>query len=639
MAILPETISKAQLIKKSRSLDPRHALDAVYTLQELGLEKFPVTSLGKVKKALLREKLQLLRQPPEPQPEPDHTNQPVIQPSQKYMSRLLDVWEKLCGARPAPSDNVLFLADSITLLRYCDHVLRACGQRLYLQDFADNESVEKQARLLLSREIQQASLALSQGPPPSPSRGFALGGAPTTLPNHQAHTPLDVDDKCIWKAAQDKVVDIGLPPAAVEDVMVIRDSLRRTAIGPRPQSYHNRMVFRVCDTPHDKVRRGLEKALASCPMLRTVVFEAADRVPHHAVLSPSPALFSQLIHPVRVATEPEAHQLAKDDSPAGHSSPFMFQCSLVDITSSPSSPSSFLIFTFNHSVIDALSLTQWHHALDAFIQDADLSLPTLTPYRLFADLFSQYEDSEPAQRSVAFHVKRLRGISRFGRRALWPPQRAPGTMMISNDAGSPHAAERAEVRRRVWGHGDGDGDGQWESRAAEFQYPRSGRVVALPGLAPLRDRHSIQPSLLAKSAVALFNVLQTGSSHALFNSWESGRSWPFVPPWMAALLPPAMSIDGPTVQWQLNMTEVIPDETTLAFLARMALEQDQMKAYEHVPWNRVVQGLRDEGPMAETASFRQSFVWDVSMAMTLAKGDTSDFAVLEPVTRYDWPDW
>ncbi|KAH6894497.1 hypothetical protein B0T10DRAFT_436085 [Thelonectria olida] len=634
VAILPEGTIKAQLIEKSRSIDPRHALDAVYTLEELGLEKFPVTSLGKVKKALLRQKLERLRQPKEPEPKPEDDAERA-QPSQKYISRLLDVWEKLCGTRPVQTDNVMFLADSITLLRYCDSVLRTCGQRLYLQDFAENETVEKQARLLLSREIQQASLTLSQSHP-SPSTGFAI--STPILPVQQVQAPLavrhdqksslslDMGEKCTLKAAQDKVTSVGLSAAAIEDVMVIRDSLRRTAIGPRPQSYHSRMVFQVRGIPYEKIRRGLEKALKSRPMLRTIVFETANRVPHHAVLSSSLALFEKLIHDVEVATEAEATQRAKDDSSEGHSSPFMFQCNLVKITTSDQY---FLAFTFNHSVIDALSITQWHHELDRWIQDSNIELPALTPYRLFSDLFSQYEDSEPAQKSVTFHVKRLRGISRFGR-ALWPPQKAPG-MMISNDEASDHASERREIRNQVW-------EGQWEKRAAEFQYPRSGRIVALPGLAALREKHGIMPSLLAKGAIALFNVLQTGSSHALFNSWESGRSWPFVPPWMERLLPPAMSIDGPTVQWLLNMSEVVPDETLVEFLRRMALEQDQMKQYEHVPWNRVVQGLRDEGDMAETASFRQSFVWDMSMAMTLAKGERADFKALEPVTRYDWPD-
>ncbi|KAK7397866.1 hypothetical protein QQX98_012770 [Neonectria punicea] len=619
VAILPEGTTKAQLIKKARSLDPRHALDAVYTLAELGLDKWPVTSLGKVKKEALRQKLAVLRRPEPAMPD--------TQPTQKYTDKLLCIWEKLSGVRPAMTDSVVFLADSITLLRYCDSVLRACGQRLYLQDFAENDTVEKQAHLLLAREMQQARLAISQ------TNGFVYSTSAT--PIQQLQTSLvvrrdqnghTVDEKDIWRAAQAKIASTGLPVVDMEDIMTVRDSLHRTAIGLRPQSYHNRMIFQVHNVPYEQIRRGLERALTSRPMLRTIVFEASNRAPFHAVLSSSPALFEKLIHHVQVDTEKQATQRSQDDSAEGHSSPFMFQCDLIRIGAGERY---FLSFTFNHSVIDALCITQWHHELDRWLQDTNLEMPALTPYRLFSDLFSQYEDSEPAQKSVTFHVKRLRGISRFAR-ALWPPQRAPG-MMISNDEGSSCAAERRAVRDRVW-------EGEWGRRAAEFRFPRSGRVVCLTGLAGLREKHAVPPSVFAKSAVVLFNVLQTGASHALFNSWESGRSWPFIPKWMEKLLPPAMSIDGPTVQWLLNMSEVVADETVAAFLQRMTFEQDLLKQHEHVPWNRVVQGLRDEGDMAETASFRQSFVWDVSMAMSLARGDHTDFKTLEPVTRYDWAD-
>ncbi|KPM37911.1 hypothetical protein AK830_g8655, partial [Neonectria ditissima] len=435
VAILPEGTTKAQLIEKSRASDPRHALDAVYTLGDLGLDKFPVTSLGKVKKETLRQKLANLRQPEPPTPE--------TQPAQKYTEKLLRIWEKLSGVRPAASDSVTFLADSITLLRYCDGVLRACGQRLYLQDFAEHDTVEKQAQLLLAREMQQARLAIAQP-----------GHEASAAPVQQLHTSLvarrdrdghSVDEADVWSAAQARVASVGLAVVDVEDVMAVRDSLHRTAIGLRPQSYHNRMVFRVRGLPYAQIRRGLERALASRPMLRAVVFEASNRAPFHAVLTPSPALFDKLIHHVQVDTEEEATQLSQDDSAEGHSSPFMFQSDLMEIAATDQH---LLSFTFNHSVIDALSITQWHHELDRWLQDANVEIPALTPYRLFSDLFTQYQDSEPARRSVAFHVTRLRGISRF-RRALWPPQRAPD-MLISNDAGCPRAEERRAARDAVW---------------------------------------------------------------------------------------------------------------------------------------------------------------------------------------------
>ncbi|KAM5346387.1 hypothetical protein ACJ41O_009392 [Fusarium nematophilum] len=618
---LPEGMTKAQVSEKARSVDPRYALDAVYTLQELGLEKFPVTSLGKVKKQQLKNKVLELR-------EASHSSSPVEQPDRPFVAKLLDIWEKLTGTRPAITESVKYLADSITLLRYCDNVLRICGQRLYLQDLVENDTVEKQAHLLLAREIQQARLGLASEIPKidilPPTK--AIKQMPLVKSYQPSHASSAGGSNDVFTAAREAVIRAGLSASDIGDVMAIRDSLHRTAIGLRPQSYHNRMVFRARNVALQQIRGGLEKALSSRPMLRTIVFPTADGSPFHVVLSSSPVLFEQLIHEVEVDTEEEASVHFKNDSAEKHSSPFMFQAEIVKVAAGDQL---YLSFTFSHSVMDALSLTQWHHELDHWIQDVNVDIPALTPYRLFSDLFSQYEESEPAQKSVSFHVKRLRGISRFTR-ALWPPQKAPG-MMICNDQGSPYAEERRQVRDSVWG-------GEWEARASEFQYPRTGRIVALSGLAGLKDKHDIHPSLFTKSAIILFNVLQTGSSHALLNVWESGRSWPFVPSWMEKLLPPAMSIDGPTVQWILNMAEVVRNETVTEFLKRMNAEQEQIKEHEHVPWNKVVQALRDEGDAAVEASFRQAFVWDVSMAMSLARDGQSTFTTLDPVARYDWPD-
>ncbi|KAI8721826.1 AMP-binding domain-containing protein [Fusarium sp. LHS14.1] len=618
IVILPEGATKAQVGEKSRSTDPRYALDEVYTLQELDLKVFPTTALGKVKKQELKKRVLELRQKSQSQePQPS-----TKAPSQSFVDKLLDIWDKLTGTRPTITESVKYLADSITLLRYCDNVLRACGQRLYLQDFAENDTVEKQAHLLLSREMQQLRLGITSNPPTEPK----LLNQPHLPPSPRQDQNLPKDTK-IFTAARKAVIRAGLSASDIEDILPIRASLHRTAIGPRPQSYHSRMVFRVVGNvaQQEQIRRAVERALASRPMLRTIVFPGSDGAPFHAVLSPGDALFGQIVREVDVETEDEGWKRFKDDTAQGHSSPFMFQGELIKVDSGQI----YLCFNFNHSVIDALSLTQWHHELDRWIQDIKVNMPALTPYRLFSDLFSQYEESEPAQKSVSFHVKRLRGISRFNR-ALWPPQRAPG-MMICNDEGGPYVKERSRIRDRVW-------SGEWDTRAHEFQYPRSGRVVALPGLASMKERYGIHPSLFAKSAIILFNVLQTGSSHAFVNVWESGRSWPFVPSWMEKLLPPAMSIDGPTVQWILNMAEVVRNETLLEFLQRMDLEQEQIREHEHAPWNKVVQALRDEGDAAVEASFRQAFVWDVSMAMSLARGDQSDFTNLEPIARYDWPD-
>jgi hypothetical protein len=280
--------------------------------------------------------------------------------------------------------------------------------------------------------------------------------------------------------------------------------------------------------------------------------------------------------------------------------------------------------------MDALTLLSWHRDIDRLIHNCNTVIPSQTPYRLFADLFAGYQESLLAQKAVSFHVQRLRGISRY-KNAIWPKQRAPG-MMIASDQDSFYFSERQKSRDHIW-------KGEWQAKAEEFRFPRRSRIVRLPGLSQLRNSYNLEPMLFTKCALVLFNVIQTKSSVALFNSWESARSWPFVPDWIANALQPPMSIDGPTVEWILNMFEVNGEEMLADFILRMGLEQEDIHRHEHAPWEKIVQELREEGEVATNASFRQSFVWDVSMGVAASRGFRSDFETLEPVAKYDWPDW
>lgn len=635
---MPDGVTKTQILEESHSLGARYVLDAVYTLEELGLQSFPVTSLGKVKKEKLRRAVAALRK----------ANEPVIgrpvaytwelpQNSTKPLTEILvDLWEQLSGTRPSKDESIIYLSDSITLLRYCDSVLRYCGKRIYLQDFADHDTIEKQAQLLIMRDQRQANFSVTSATAVTKKiktevlhrRRFGAfrkrSDHHTSRPQQSYASPPDCQ---IWPSAEKMLAHFGIDESGIEDIVTVRETLLRMLDGQRPQSYHTRMVFWVDGIGGEEIRRGLEEALISRPMLRSIAYNDPKRKMCQAILSPSQTLFDQLIHEMEVDTEYDAVILTKDDSRATHSGPFMFRADLVRIRETGDH---YLSMTYNHAVIDALSMTPWHHDLDRLIQDEGAQVPALTPYKLFADLISQYEESAPAKKCVAYHVKKLRGISRF-QQALWPPQMAPG-WMVSNDENSIDFFARNEARKQVW-------NGEWETRAPEFQYPRCGRVLCLPQLNKLKQTHGIEPSLFAKSALVIFNILQTGSSYALFNTFESGRSWPFVPDWMEMLLPPAMSIDGPTLQWVLNMTEVIHDETILEFLQRLNVEREELRENQHAPWDQIIRDLGDEGDTALDASYRQAFVWDMSMGFNLSRGLRDGFTSMHPIARYDWGDW
>ncbi|XP_044719016.1 AMP-binding enzyme domain-containing protein [Hirsutella rhossiliensis] len=626
---LPQGYSKAHVAEKARALGPRYALDAVYTLEELGLGQMPATSLGKPKKGILIEAVVRLRAASRLEASAE------VSELQALSHALATTWEKLTGHRPSPEHQVSRFADSITLLRYCDSVLRLNGKRLYLQDLATHDTPEKQARLLLDRDAQQDALSGAQGGVCSAwtlhggissTRGLDLI-ASSDGQRHAAFVTRAASRHELWETAKRRLQSLGLDRCEVEDVVPIRSSFQRMISGQRPQSFHIRVVFRVAQAKAPQMRKAIEKGLTLRPILRTVSCRPSGQAPFHAVVKAHHQLFGRQIREVQVRTEQEAEERYSDDSASCRVPELMFSADIIAVMETGQC---YLSAMYNHSVVDAVFLLEWHRDLGQLISGSGTAWPVdaRSPYRFWADLWHQYQDSLPAQASVSFHVERLRGISRF-KHHLWPPQRAPGWMMARDEDAS-DAQARRRVRDQVW-------HGTWnDKRASEFRYPRRSRVVCLPKLAQLRRSLGVEPALLARCAVAIFNIVQTASPYAVFNSWESGRSWPFVPGWMQGLLPPAPSIDGPTAERILNVVEVKEDETVRDFLQRMVRENDEAAAHAHVPWDKVVSELKEEGPVAVDASFRQSFVWDVSMGKSLSHHDDK---ALYPVARHDWADF
>lgn len=636
---LPDGVSKLQVSRNARALGPKYVLDGIYTLDELGLRgSMPTTSLGKPRRGLLRDVVVSYRSEQNPSS--------VRQGNRtRDLSReLARAWEEVSGDEPLPRHSFAYLADSISLLRYCDSVVRRTGCRLYLQDFAEHDTIEKQARLLCHRGSSLTSSRLDEKainhPVGDESVSPFFGGnaaEPGTSPickmarqcSDVEAQPADVDKRSLWIAARDHIKAVGLDRCRVEDVIRVRASLQRMITGQRPQSFHLRLVFRLRRASPEQVRAGLEKGLEVRPILRTIVCRPRGMAPFHAVVSPHRHLFSRQFRQLVIETEEEARQMWQDNGAETHSSDLMFRADLLSVRQTGHC---YLVATYNHSVIDAIFLLQWHRDLCQLIDPAARPRisPTKSLYSHFADLFHQLQESPPAQGAVSFHAQRLRGIGRL-RKAFWPRQRAPG-WMVSHDGDSLHAETRRLVREQVW-------RGTWSERALEFRFPRQSRVVRLGGLPELVRSHGLHPRVFSICALILFNVMQTTSPYAVFNSWESGRSWPFLPGWIQDRLPPAMSIDGPTVERVLQMTHIIPGETIAEFFARINREQEQVALHQHAPWDMVVSELKEEGGAALDASFRQSFVWDVSMGISQSRSWRDGDDSLESVARYDWADW
>ncbi|KAK4442277.1 hypothetical protein QBC34DRAFT_444296 [Podospora aff. communis PSN243] len=682
---LPEGVGKKVVMHKCRELGPMYALGGVYTLEDLGMDTFPMTSLGKIKKEVLRQEVAKLRAPP-PDPAPEPTPEPTPEPAPEVVTnghghanstnghnngfteneangqrvapvsplveQIMAIWENLIGEKPAPDDNIATYADSITLLRFCDRVQTLLGQRIYLQDFIDHDTIAKQALLIEQRSEESGHtnsistskpLNLTQNSTPS----FKLNGInghtngisqlPATTPTPITSLTYTRPPTTLSPTAQEAAVGAsaiaaataaGFSPSSIEDILRIKDSFHPFASGRRPQSYHNRTVFRVNGTPIPQIRAGLERALATRAVMRTILGVLPDGVPFHVVISPHGGYFDKVISTVEVADEQGLDAIVKDGSDEGHTSPFMARFQIVNVRTTADV---YLVATYSHSTYDALSLVAWHLDLNRCVRDPAAVIPALTPYRLWADMYHQFRESLVAQQSVEWNVRRLRGISRFAERALWPPAKTEGWMVAAKDK---EGSARQISREKVW-----EEDGGWEVNREAYTFPRHSRIVTLRGMQKLLREIGMSPSILMKAAIAIFNTLQTKSQYAIFNTWHAGRKWPFVPPWLASTLPPAMSIDGPTTEWIVELIEVIrPGETVSSFLKRVSDEDDDLEQHVQAPWYKILELLGEEAATVMEAATRQAFVWDINLGMTQGFSTVESEKALEVVARHDWPD-
>jgi len=243
-----------------------------------------------------------------------------------------------------------------------------------------------------------------------------------------------------------------------------------------------------------------------------------------------------------------------------------------------------------------------------------------TQYKLFADLLYAYESSVPANTDVDFYVRRLRGISRF-QKSLWPELRAPGRTTDRKPAAQIHSADSL----------------QFSMLETPDKYQRVIQLLHCPGMEVMKTKYGIPPVIVVKTAVAIFNSIKTGQDYAIFTHVNSGRDWPFILPWMKKSFPPAMSIDGPTIEWCLNMIQINGRETAGELLRRIKNDQEEEERHIHAPWQKILEKLGEEGRDATDAIRRQVFNWDVNLSYLLGKD--IDSVSLKPISNLAWPEW
>ncbi|KAL8784045.1 MAG: hypothetical protein Q9195_009195 [Heterodermia aff. obscurata] len=245
-----------------------------------------------------------------------------------------------------------------------------------------------------------------------------------------------------------------------------------------------------------------------------------------------------------------------------------------------------VLFMADHGTYDGRTLTSWATDLGRIIREE----PAIdrAPYKMFANAYYTYQDSELAKEAQDFHRKTFQQGDNLSD-ALWPP---------GNDLVPLNPPEKATHKQPP---------SKGPRNFAKITNPII-HTKRHPTLKEAYTHRGLHASLIVKTAIILFNSLQTGAQHAIFNTVSSGRLWPFIPADLAAHLPNPHTIAGPTITTLCNVTRIADDETITQLLARVNTEQALQNRYQHLP-QRMLAQLNDESAGLRHQARRQTFDW------------------------------
>ena len=597
-------VSKTELQEHViRNLGPTFALERVIDLRDFGIDDFPRTATGKVRKVDIRRLVQELLER-ESNTSIDSTN------PESTEATLTRIWARFLGMpgdRILPTMSLEGIVDSVTVMRFRHQVRSELGKVISLEELNENTTIKAQARILDGKKEK------------------LLGGVSHIMSRRSAPGVGDVVHACgdpvkfthIREAVERKLHGLGLSwDSDVEDVLPVWDFGQFMLDPSGLRSGRFRVAFTCSNVTPNQLRTALERTLSNHGILRTLAVRHGSLHHSHVIIRPSSRWFKVAITNAKAVGDLEDLRTLPLSS-SEHEIPTPSVVSLFHITVAfvESQRSAAFVVYGNHSVFDATSLSMFLEDLDKMLVNERAVLPTRTSYSLFAIAYHSHRASVQSQISLKHHVSRLKGIGEL-RDALWPTRYSSQVMKGEKtshelDEGSPQMS----CDRILFEGGTSQGVKGFTRRAK------------LNAMGKLQSEHKVSHAVVIKAAVALLNIQQTGKSHALFANTQLCRSWPFLEKQIADFLPDPMDIPGPTIEYVFNKVEIRPEELVLALLQRMQSEQDGLTEHARTPILALREQLGEEdGNMLVEILRRQFFQY--APLMQSEKGS--------PVQLIDW---
>ena len=553
-----------------RNLGATFALERVIDLRDLGIDDFPRTATGKVRKVDIRRLVQELLGR-ESNKSTDFTD------PESTEAALTHIWARLLGMpgdRILPTMSLEGMVDSVTVMRFRHQVRKKLGKTISLAELNENTNIRAQAQVLDSRKEK-----LRAGVSYRTSRQSAPGVSDIV------HACGDSVEFAQIRAVVERQLDgLGLSwDRDVEDVLPVWDFGQLMLDPSGLRSGRFRVALTCSNVTPTQLRTTLERTLSSHDVLRTLAVRHGSLHHSHVVIRPSSRWFDLAITNAKSVGDLEDLRTLELSRPAHEDITFstlpLFHMTVSFVESQGSA--AFIVYG-NHSVFDATSLSMFLEDLQRLLINESAVIPPRTSYSLFANAYYSHRASIQSQISLKYHVSRLRGIGKL-RDALWPTSYSPHVLegegtSHGHDDSSPHKS----CDRILF-------EGSMSQGLKGFT-----RRAKLTSMGKLQSEHKVSHAVIIKAAVALLNIQQTGRTYALFANTQFCRSWPFLEQPIADFLPDPMDIPGPTIEYVSNKVAVHQEELVLEFLQRMQSEQDGLTEHARTPILALREQLGDE---------------------------------------------
>lgn len=567
-----------------RNLGATFALERVIDLRDLGLDDFPRTATGKVRKVDIRRLVQELVGR-ESNKSTDFRN------PESTEAALTIIWARLLGMpgdRILPTMSLEGIVDSVTVIRFRHQVRKKLGKVISLAELNENTNIKAQAQVLDSRKerlLAEVSCRTSRQSAPGVSDVLHACGDSVEFARFRAVVERELDGLGLsW----DRDVEDILPIWDFGQLMLDQSGLR---------SGRFRVAFTCSDVTPNQLRTALKRTLSNHDILRTLAVRHGSLHHSHVVIRPSSRWFELAITNTKSVRDLDdlrtlaLSRPAHEDSTSSTVPLFHITVSFVESQGT----AAFIVYG-NHSVFDATSLSMFLEDLQRLLIDESAEVPLRTSYSLFANAYFSHRASVQSQISLKHHISRLRGIGKL-RDALWPTS---CNSQVLKGEGISHEHDESSPQKscdRIL----------FEGSMSQGVRGFTRRAKVTP-MGKLQSEHKVSHAVIIKAAVALLNIQQTGQSHALFANTQLCRSWPFLEQQIADFLPDAMDIPGPTIEYVFNKIAVHQEEHVLGLLQRMQSEQDGLTEYARTPILALREQMGDEdGNMLVEILRRQFF--------------------------------